>query len=144
MRDAFERAMAADVWDDAPRLIYADWLDEHGYWLEAEQLRHPRTDWDGLPEGSRCGSVHCGGARAGGWMGHLSGAEGGWAGRFYGADGECACFMLREYRRGGCGGPMGAGGGWFLDVPEEDTTEDVLAQILAAQASYRPGDWMAP
>ena len=24
------RAVRADPWDDAPRLVFADWLDEHG------------------------------------------------------------------------------------------------------------------
>jgi uncharacterized protein (TIGR02996 family) len=29
-RAAFVRAIAANLEDDLPRLVYADWLDEHG------------------------------------------------------------------------------------------------------------------
>lgn len=29
-RTALFRAVLADRWDDAPRLVFADWLDEHG------------------------------------------------------------------------------------------------------------------
>jgi uncharacterized protein (TIGR02996 family) len=28
--EAFLRPIAEDLYDDAPRLVYADWLDEHG------------------------------------------------------------------------------------------------------------------
>jgi uncharacterized protein (TIGR02996 family) len=37
--DAFLRAVIADPDDDAPRLIYADWLDEHGQGARAEFIR---------------------------------------------------------------------------------------------------------
>jgi uncharacterized protein (TIGR02996 family) len=37
--DAFLRAIIADTEDDAPRLIYADWLDEHGQSERAEFIR---------------------------------------------------------------------------------------------------------
>jgi uncharacterized protein (TIGR02996 family) len=37
--DAFLRAVIADPEDDAPRLIYADWLDEHGQSARAELIR---------------------------------------------------------------------------------------------------------
>jgi uncharacterized protein (TIGR02996 family) len=33
------QAIAESLDDDTPRLIYADWLDEHGRWLEAEFVR---------------------------------------------------------------------------------------------------------
>jgi uncharacterized protein (TIGR02996 family) len=38
-RDAFLLAIAADVYDDSPRLIYADWLDEQGDSDRAEFIR---------------------------------------------------------------------------------------------------------
>ena len=38
-RDALLRAICANPEDDAPRLIYADWLDEHGDPLQAEFIR---------------------------------------------------------------------------------------------------------
>jgi uncharacterized protein (TIGR02996 family) len=37
--DAFLAAVLADPDDDAPRLIYADWLDEHGLGKRAELIR---------------------------------------------------------------------------------------------------------
>ncbi len=37
--DALLRAVLADPEDDAPRLIYADWLDEHGQSARAEFIR---------------------------------------------------------------------------------------------------------
>ena len=37
--DAFLRAIADAPGDDAPRLVYADWLDEHGQPDRAEYLR---------------------------------------------------------------------------------------------------------
>src|SRR4051812_49564005 len=37
--DAFLRAIADAPADDAPRLVYADWLDEHGQSDQAEYLR---------------------------------------------------------------------------------------------------------
>ena len=37
--DAFLRAIADNLDDDAPRLVYADWLDEHGDPVRAEYLR---------------------------------------------------------------------------------------------------------
>jgi uncharacterized protein (TIGR02996 family) len=49
-RDALLRAIVAAPDDDAPRLVYADWLDEHGEAARAEFIRlqcklarHPRT-----------------------------------------------------------------------------------------------------
>ena len=43
--DAFLRAIAQAPYDDAPRLAYADWLDEHGHPDRAEYLRLTcRTD----------------------------------------------------------------------------------------------------
>lgn len=38
-RDALLRAICENPDDDAPRLIYADWLDEHGDPLQAEFIR---------------------------------------------------------------------------------------------------------
>jgi uncharacterized protein (TIGR02996 family) len=38
-RDALLRSICANPDDDAPRLIYADWLDEHGDPLQAEFIR---------------------------------------------------------------------------------------------------------
>lgn len=40
-REAFRRAIAADPDNDAPRLIYADWLDENGQPQDAAMLRKP-------------------------------------------------------------------------------------------------------
>jgi uncharacterized protein (TIGR02996 family) len=37
--DAFLRALAQDEDDDATRLVYADWLDEHGDHEEADRQR---------------------------------------------------------------------------------------------------------
>jgi uncharacterized protein (TIGR02996 family) len=37
--DAFLRDIIASPDDDAPRLIYADWLDEHGAEARAELIR---------------------------------------------------------------------------------------------------------
>ncbi len=38
-RDALLRAICENPDDDAPRLIYADWLDEHGDPRQAEFIR---------------------------------------------------------------------------------------------------------
>ena len=38
-RDAFLRAIAADLYDDTPRLAFADWLDERGEHDRAEFIR---------------------------------------------------------------------------------------------------------
>ena len=38
-RDGFLRAITAAPADDLPRLIYADWLDEHGESERAEFIR---------------------------------------------------------------------------------------------------------
>jgi uncharacterized protein (TIGR02996 family) len=38
-RDAFIRGIAANLYDDAPRLAFADWLDEHGEHDRAEFIR---------------------------------------------------------------------------------------------------------
>jgi uncharacterized protein (TIGR02996 family) len=38
-RDAFVRGIAADLYDDAPRLAFADWLDEHREHDRAEFVR---------------------------------------------------------------------------------------------------------
>jgi uncharacterized protein (TIGR02996 family) len=38
-RDAFLRAIAANLYDDTPRLAFADWLDEHGEHDRAEFIR---------------------------------------------------------------------------------------------------------
>jgi uncharacterized protein (TIGR02996 family) len=38
-RDAFIRGIAANLYDDAPRLAFADWLDEHGEHERAEYIR---------------------------------------------------------------------------------------------------------
>jgi uncharacterized protein (TIGR02996 family) len=38
-QDALLRAICENPDDDAPRLIYADWLDEHGDPLQAEFIR---------------------------------------------------------------------------------------------------------
>ncbi|MBM3978970.1 MAG: TIGR02996 domain-containing protein [Planctomycetes bacterium] len=38
-RDAFVRGIAADLYDDTPRLAFADWLDEHGEHDRAEFVR---------------------------------------------------------------------------------------------------------
>lgn len=38
-RDAFIRAIAANLYDDTPRLAFADWLDEHGEHDRAEFIR---------------------------------------------------------------------------------------------------------
>ena len=38
-RDVLLRAILADPADDAPRLIFADWLDEHGHSLRAHFIR---------------------------------------------------------------------------------------------------------
>jgi uncharacterized protein (TIGR02996 family) len=38
-RDAFIRGIAANVYDDTPRLAFADWLDEHGEHDRAEFIR---------------------------------------------------------------------------------------------------------
>lgn len=38
-RDALLRAIIDNPADDAPRLVYADWLDEHGDAARAEYLR---------------------------------------------------------------------------------------------------------
>jgi uncharacterized protein (TIGR02996 family) len=38
-RDALLRAVVANPDDDAPRLVYADWLDEHGDPDRAEFIR---------------------------------------------------------------------------------------------------------
>src|SRR5687767_11671931 len=54
-RDAFLAAIRAAPADDAPRLVYADWLDEHGQpdlaefirvQIEIEPFRKPDTDLD--------------------------------------------------------------------------------------------------
>src|SRR5687768_1094845 len=54
-RDALLRAIIDNPDDDAPRLVYADWLDEHGdpdlaefirLQIEIEALRRPDTDLD--------------------------------------------------------------------------------------------------
>src|SRR5262245_35816935 len=37
--EGFVRAIAEDVYDDTPRLIYADWLEEHGDPDRAEFIR---------------------------------------------------------------------------------------------------------
>jgi uncharacterized protein (TIGR02996 family) len=37
--DAFRKAIAANPRDDAPVLVYADWLDEHGRSFEALRWR---------------------------------------------------------------------------------------------------------
>jgi uncharacterized protein (TIGR02996 family) len=47
-RKAFEKAIAAAAWDDElPRLIFADWLDEHGEHDEADRQRKyvPSARW---------------------------------------------------------------------------------------------------
>ncbi|HEY1190018.1 MAG TPA: TIGR02996 domain-containing protein [Gemmata sp.] len=38
-REAFVRAIAADLYDDTPRLAFADWLDDHGEHDRAEFIR---------------------------------------------------------------------------------------------------------
>src|SRR4051794_38996455 len=38
-RDAFRQAILDDPDDDAPRLVYADWLDDHGEHAGAEFTR---------------------------------------------------------------------------------------------------------
>ena len=38
-RDAFIRGIAANLYDDTPRLAFADWLDEHGEHDRAEFIR---------------------------------------------------------------------------------------------------------
>ena len=47
-RDALLRAICDNPEDDAPRLVYADWLDENGDPLQAEfirlQLQHSPVD----------------------------------------------------------------------------------------------------
>src|SRR5689334_18621005 len=37
--EGFIRGIAEDLYDDAPRLVYADWLDEHGDPERAEFIR---------------------------------------------------------------------------------------------------------
>src|SRR5262245_44030026 len=37
--DAFVHAIAEDLYDDAPRLVYADWLEEHGDLARAAFIR---------------------------------------------------------------------------------------------------------
>jgi uncharacterized protein (TIGR02996 family) len=47
-RDAFLAAIKTAAWDDElPRLVYADWLDEHGEHEEAERQRRyvPSLRW---------------------------------------------------------------------------------------------------
>jgi uncharacterized protein (TIGR02996 family) len=46
--DGFLRAILADPEAEAPRLVYADWLDEHGEPDRAEFLRR-ESEWFGLP-----------------------------------------------------------------------------------------------
>src|SRR5947209_8564515 len=38
-REAFIRGIAANLYDDTPRLAFADWLDEHGEHDRAEFIR---------------------------------------------------------------------------------------------------------
>src|SRR5262245_34933312 len=38
-REAFLRAIADDLYDDAPRLVFADWLEDHGETERAELIR---------------------------------------------------------------------------------------------------------
>ena len=49
--DALLRAAAAAPDDDAPRLVYADWLDEHGDAARAEFIR-VQVELAALPPGS--------------------------------------------------------------------------------------------
>ena len=59
-RDALLRAICDNPEDDAPRLIYADWLDEHGDPRQAEFIREhialahvPWSDLNWRPEAAR-------------------------------------------------------------------------------------------
>ncbi len=51
--DAFLRAIAADLDDDTPRLVYADWLEEHGDAAQADRATFIRLQVEAarLPEG---------------------------------------------------------------------------------------------
>jgi uncharacterized protein (TIGR02996 family) len=46
---ALEAAVVADAEDDAPRLVYADWLEDHGDPVRAEYIRNECALWDKLP-----------------------------------------------------------------------------------------------
>jgi uncharacterized protein (TIGR02996 family) len=46
---ALEAAVIADVEDDAPRLVYSDWLEEHGDAIRAEFIRVQCALWDKSP-----------------------------------------------------------------------------------------------
>jgi uncharacterized protein (TIGR02996 family) len=65
-RQALARAVAASPADDAPRLIYADWLDEHGEADHAEFIRlqvRPPAGCDGTGPAGRCPCRACGPGR---------------------------------------------------------------------------------
>jgi uncharacterized protein (TIGR02996 family) len=51
---AFRATIAASPDDDAPVLIFADWLDEHGRDVEAAQWRSRIRERPGFPDGATC------------------------------------------------------------------------------------------
>src|SRR5688500_7506010 len=63
-REALLRAIIETPDDDAPRLVYADWLDEHGQpdqaefiRLQCERNRHPQSDDHWKELGARCAQL---------------------------------------------------------------------------------------
>jgi uncharacterized protein (TIGR02996 family) len=66
----------AEPWDDGPRLVYADWLDEHGEGDRAELIRVQiarRTGGPDDPLASREKEILT--RRSAGWVGPLAGAR---------------------------------------------------------------------
>src|SRR5262245_9446403 len=53
LEDGFLRAIVADPGDDTPRLVYADWLDEHGQPDRAEFIRTQVELARGIAEAAR-------------------------------------------------------------------------------------------
>ena len=48
MHEKFIKEILANPSDPAPRLLYADWLEEHGDDLKAAYYRDEDFDWKGL------------------------------------------------------------------------------------------------
>lgn len=59
MNEAFIKAILADPDDDAPRLIYADWLDEQGQDQRAEFIRVQCRLATLRPKGRVCNGYYC-------------------------------------------------------------------------------------